>query len=524
MSRRKDNAGEEALIAFIFSMIVLLFMGVFSVIGWLLGKALDDSPEAKRKRLSKGKRTPKPSKAPTTQSSVPHPIASNSAMADDWDLRGLLGIVSFLCFCFALLFAMIVFAENQADMRRYAELGEAQDLWQYLQAQPDQMTWLAIAGALAVAGVLALLVRPAPVPKEIREAERAARVHQRQEAQRQRLETLQRQAADQEQAQLNLVRDHLRAVQQEGIVVTIRTLRVTKWSANDSYQLVNHIVSSLPGIALQIVADERQIEWRLLDFDTQRMPQSIVDMLRSLCPDADISCERLTLPTFEQPIYRRTEFYELADQYPNPILRIQDTKQGDPMRGLIGAFNSLQAGERVILSFGILGVARGAGHKAQQMITQSAVSTFDAALAYGGYYKGYVPVGKRVPKYVPRDQKVLEDKIREVMFHTSLAIQMDAPSFDRLMHLVQLVNNQVLQYVNMPYNALVPTTDRPYEAHNSLLADELMCQFNDIALVHYRWLKPAKGDIVPPLVILTSSEIAPFWHLPHEEVTASRVA
>ncbi len=125
----------------------------------------------------------------------------------------------------------------------------------------------------------------------------------------------------------------------------------------------------------------------------------------------------------------------------------------------------------------------------------------------------------RAEKYHARDQRVLEDKLRDVLYYGQVIVQADSYDPQRLHELVALVETQMPQFAKSPYNGLARVGPNKIITINS---EETEFRFN--AIGHHNAL--ADTYVIrrsPLLTVFSTRELAALWHLPTNKVVGTNV-
>lgn len=317
---------------------------------------------------------------------------------------------------------------------------------------------------------------------------------------------------------------------------TIRLPRETEWNREQALHFIEQVVATFPHLILRLVADHMTISWQLVD--TANFSPSVVEpIIRACYPAAEISTCILEPEQVEEPFFQVLCSLKQVNEFVAPLSYVTDIQQGsnhyDPLSALTQAMNTLTPGERVIVSFGILGFAHGAHKRGEKLITQSTIhplqwATWDGiqdALVKKAYHVD------RVDKYVSEDQRVLDEKLRQNLYNCVLLLQIDAPDAQRTAELLAQTMTEFTHFSWIPYNALdwyeteieqcvtyVEDDQQAYSA-NSVTQIQHIIQAHTTGHVSH----PITQDKQYPLLILEPREMAVLWHVPHSGFTASRI-
>ena len=317
---------------------------------------------------------------------------------------------------------------------------------------------------------------------------------------------------------------------------TIRMARETEWNREQALHFIEQMVATFPHLILRLVADHQSISWQLVD--TANFSQGVVEpMLRACYPTAEITTNLLAAEVVDEPFFRVVCSFKQVNDFVAPLMYVTDIKQGsnhfDPLSAFAQAMNSLHPGERIILSFGILGFAEGAHKRGEKMITQSTIHPLQWA-SWAGIQDALVKKAynvDRVDKYVSEDQRVLNEKLRQKLYHCVLLLQIDAAEAQRTAELLAQTMTEFTHFSWIPYNALdwyetdieacvtyVQDEQQAYAAHSLTQIQRII-----EAQINGRSYHALPQDRQYPLLILEPREMATLWHVPHKEFTASRI-
>ncbi len=311
------------------------------------------------------------------------------------------------------------------------------------------------------------------------------------------------------------------------VVYTISLPRQSPWSAETALHFVNQLVVSFPQLLLSISADHEAIVWQVLDGVYGIEPTVLEQLVRTSYPNAEIDVNLFQPPEVKSPFYRYTCFYRQLNMFVAPIAYVDSFKTFDPLTALSQAMTGLQAGERVTYVLALAGIAQEAYQQGERLVTQSTIHPLQF-LARGGVEDAAAKIltGRdRMDKYEYRDQKVLEDKLRETLCYAYLWIQVDALDAIRVGHILALLDSQMAHFTRSPFNALA-WVERPLDTYTQWIETESREQETHV-LTRYRQRQPivfGKNGSPPPCLILEPREIAALWHLPYQDFSAPRIA
>lgn len=319
---------------------------------------------------------------------------------------------------------------------------------------------------------------------------------------------------------------------------TIRIARGMEWNAERNIRFMEQIVSSFQPLLFRISADHRCIVWQIVDL-LGRKPEVIERAIRVVYPEAQITTAKAhdTEP-LTQDISRLTLLYHPISPFVHPLKYSKDVKDFNPLAGVVNAMNGLEQGERITFNLFVVGVHPTAHEEGEAMTRQSTIRWTDYLTIRGWRTIAYLKSTglDTVERYVPRDQKVVEDKLRELLYQSLIAIQVDSTSDNRVVELVDTVDSQMFGFAHMPYNAL-----RWYTGMKRHDEQRTPPSIHDL-MVHLKSdSNPLEGSLLDRIThlaecnvcapkrmatrfILTAQEMALFWHIPDEEFTNPRIS
>lgn len=309
-------------------------------------------------------------------------------------------------------------------------------------------------------------------------------------------------------------------------VYSIQVRKQDDWNSEQALHFIDQLLFSFPYLLFRIHADERAVVWQIVDLVYAVEPSVLEQLIRSSYPRAEISVEELAVEDVKQPFFRYHLHYQQPNMFVAPMLYVTDIKDADPLTALTQAITALQPGERVDFTLTIAGQAVDAYQWGEKLITQSTIhplmvlSRGGAGVALGRSLSGH----DRTQKFVYRDQKVFEDKLREKLYYAYVIIQIDAPTQERVAQIAALVDTQISYFARMPYNAL-HWVARPLEKHTQRVETvDAAIETSDIMLFDSLIRASPKQRSIVPQLILETRELAAIWHLPHQACTAPRIA
>lgn len=311
------------------------------------------------------------------------------------------------------------------------------------------------------------------------------------------------------------------------VVYTIRVPHHTPWKPESAFRLVDQLLFSFPQLTFLIQANREEVRWQMMDLSMDVDPLIIEKAIRAVYPAAEVELALLE-PTEEalfSEFHRYISYYDQVNMFVAPMRVVSDLKEYDPLATLTAVMSELEAGEQIVYALFFEGFSQEAYTQGEQMVTQSTIhplqylSTRGISDAISRKAAGV----DRTEKFQWRDQIMLEEKLRQKLYKVRLLVQHDAPSLDRLMHLVGSVDTQLSQFTVMPYNGLRWVV-RPVDTHAVHVTKSDQKQATDILNAYQLWQTQRQRAKAPaPTMILDPREIASLWHLPHDGMTGGRI-
>ncbi|GAB5491992.1 MAG: hypothetical protein Phog2KO_22070 [Phototrophicaceae bacterium] len=315
----------------------------------------------------------------------------------------------------------------------------------------------------------------------------------------------------------------------ENFICTKLEIRVPKtqaWQVETIQQFTDALLLNFWQVMFVIDANEDGIQWQVIVLDdVDVMINSLRSLVHNSYPDATVQVLEHQAFPYSQAVYQYTAYYEQSNIFIAPMKYIDDMRQADVLRTIVESLNNLDEDERVQYVIAMDGIDHKAYDKGEEMVTQSTIHPLQY-LSAGGVENALakkIHGFDRVEKFAPKDQHVMEDKLRGQLFKSMVAIQVNAPNPERVLELTIGLDSQISGFTRMPYNGLNFVQSRSFEDHILYIEDEPQADKFDIIKLFDRWLAQAKKADIPPKLSLDTREIAALWHLPHERVKANRV-
>jgi hypothetical protein len=311
-----------------------------------------------------------------------------------------------------------------------------------------------------------------------------------------------------------------------GTIFTILVPKNTEWNNERALKFIEQLLNAYPELIFRIVADHHAIRWQVVNATPRTPPEVIEQVIRANMPSAEIEVSTVAASSLKS--YRHVLPYQHTNFFVAPMLYVTDikthtsSKHFDPIASIAQAMSNLQDGEQVIYTLAASGIADKMYDKGRHLITQSTIHPLQL-FSRRGIEDALAKVATgydRVEKYVPRDQHILEEKLRQRLYNMALVIQIDAQTPERLIALLTVLDAQLNYFSRDPFNSLQWVEQTPFEDYawwietpqEEMAKSALSLIHSSAASSHYFRLT------------LEPREIAALWHLPHVECTAPRIA
>lgn len=322
---------------------------------------------------------------------------------------------------------------------------------------------------------------------------------------------------------------------QQFTTYTIRVPRGMEWNAERSTRFVEQLIHSFAPLVFRIYADDRAIVWQVVDL-LARESEPIENAIRISYPEADV---HIGLPQDilekTDSFYRLTLLYRAPNEFIFPLKHASDVKDFDPLTTVISALDGLQAGERISYTLFVAGASPNAHEKGQRLVSRSTITPFDY---FSGQGLQWIATAKSlnldtVPRYVPEDQTIAEDKLKYPLYQALFMLQVDSPIKERLLPLAQNIDSQLYGFARPPYNGFLWYTgikedDERVPPDPEILIQHVRVTWTSYASALYRIIElsediKARDVRQATKLILGGRELGLLWHLPDENFVASRI-
>ncbi|HUN06276.1 MAG TPA: type IV secretion system DNA-binding domain-containing protein [Aggregatilineales bacterium] len=275
--------------------------------------------------------------------------------------------------------------------------------------------------------------------------------------------------------------------------------------------LLKELLTLCPHLVFQVVGDGEVISWQVVDPIGTVKAQTLMDTIRSQYPRAEVE----TLPVGLQntpstpQVYQQHHFFALANEYPAPILTLDQLKTDDPLIPASKRLDFLRRGshERIVLTLLTFTTSNLARDRARERFKEGAIGPLSS-----------VPTDREDTNLHGLDERLLNSKLGQPFYHAFLVVTIESETRDRLSELSGIVSSLV-GFTQARHNSLIRAGESAVvhtpqaagvlpDLSRSLFGGDL---FSDSAA----WKRL--------LLVLEPRELASLWHLPDERFTADRI-
>jgi hypothetical protein len=310
----------------------------------------------------------------------------------------------------------------------------------------------------------------------------------------------------------------------EVIVFQIKVQKTTEWKRELALQMVQQLLLACSELIFQIEANAGSVVWQVIDPVRQVNPAVIEQLIRNTYPMAEIKRGPYQTPILVSGSLRRILHYDYTNMFVASLLPVAELVKIDPLVAVTHTLSELQPGEQIRFTLATGGFAEAAYAEGERQVTQLVVHPA-RYLTHRGVSDALMAMAAgqdRDDRFTSDYQKPLEKKLAANLYYSAFWIQVEAVDYQRLDQLTQLAHNQVAHFANLPFNTL-GMVDWPLEWNTFTLKTNIQNQTSDVLSCYRAW---REGQVVnrAPTLILEPGEMAALWHLPHEEMAASRIS
>lgn len=307
------------------------------------------------------------------------------------------------------------------------------------------------------------------------------------------------------------------------IIYTIQPVHNIKYSHEVIRNFIQSLTSSFPRLLFQIVGRYDGVVWQIVDTMDLYPPENLITHIRSFYPGTEVNVQTYSPQILSAGQFRYVTMYKQQNIFPAPLQYITDFKQSDPLSAIAEALNNLQRGEQLVYAIGLFGYAQDAYKKGERLITKSPISGTEYMSVRGLVYVlsgvDILPNARRIPKYQQQDQKILEEKLRDILHYGIIMVQADATSPERVIELLGRIEIPLDQFTKVPYNNLQWIQDPLNPYHVTPELDFLNSTIGFHSIVREPFTKPQQDRIS----VFSIAELSALWHLPSDKTLATNV-
>ena len=285
--------------------------------------------------------------------------------------------------------------------------------------------------------------------------------------------------------------------------------RDTSWSPEQALQLMRGVLVSFPHCALRLAANSQRIAWQFIDWNHSYSEQQIVLTIRSVYPSAVVKKNQFQIENRAYPLYRTVAIFRLSTSpiLPNsPLQFVTDFRHHDSLMALTQAMNTLLPGEEMHLTV-VCGVSQDRTNI--QLIGRVGQLFAESQAAQDLEVKA---------------RRAIDEKVRAPQYAVLVTLQVESPVKDRIHALENLVQPILTQGFSRLSPASSLRRDRTLSGHE---IDTITSMEDDLDTgtfgLYNKYLGDRNTHSALPLITLIAEEMAALWHLPHENMAASRI-
>lgn len=300
----------------------------------------------------------------------------------------------------------------------------------------------------------------------------------------------------------------------------IQVPKTSKFEPERAESLIKQIITQVQDIIFAIVADHEKISWQIWDIRQGYNPDFIIQAVKSVYPQADVTVSVLVSPEFTKSFWRNTIVFKQYEHFVTPIKYVTELTKLDPLAHFVQGMSELKVGERITHFLYVPSMIDEKTHKeAYRKITQSNwlpsldLSSLEAAVgsAIGSTIAG--AFSGRVARYEPGHQKMYEDRLNShLLMNCYLLTQIDVLEKERSSRWASL-HSSIFQF-HGEENALAfdeaLSSSEPF-----FIASEQDAQQTDLLSILNSWIRGANTGYKHVKAVLSTYEIASLWHLPY---------
>jgi hypothetical protein len=307
-------------------------------------------------------------------------------------------------------------------------------------------------------------------------------------------------------------------------VFSIRLPKQTEFKPEVARTFVEHLLTIIPRITLQIEATGDAILWEIVDFRVGANPAVIEQAVSNYFPDAEVDHKPLAAPAFQAPFFRYVIQFVQGEQFIFPLRYVEHIARLDPLIALVQQMNNVRAGERVVYTLHVANPAIFAPTQAEDMLSMPVTSqSSDWFVPSMQVQASYTSVAgqTRVIMYPPQDMQVFEERLQQPLYQCVLMTQIDAQSIERVRQL-SVFDGHLQQFRHPNYNGLYWLDDSYPNSIEQIDSIEKQLRSSTLGILA-AWIVGKNREWEKYSLILEPREIAALWHLPHREISASKV-
>jgi len=299
-------------------------------------------------------------------------------------------------------------------------------------------------------------------------------------------------------------------------VYSITLPKTTEWQPQTAGRFMQDILVKLGGrLTFQIVAEKGHIIWRIVDLRQLVDPLIVKQAIHAFYPDAEITEGRFSFSDLKTPFYRYITAFCQEANFILPILKVEELNQFDPLVNITQEMSVLEPGEQIVYTLFVADCAKFVYDQAEYLLTTK-LPAFN--LVEKGFDIG--SGGRWENRYEPSTQKLVEEKMQNVVYQCLLLVEVNTPNSQRL-EVINHLQSHLLQYKSFNLLSALPidlwnTTNYIDSASKHGVTSTIGVLGASLINVKTNW-----QDF---RLLLDTRELAALWHLPHQGFTAPNIA
>jgi hypothetical protein len=316
-------------------------------------------------------------------------------------------------------------------------------------------------------------------------------------------------------------------------IYTVKLPYGTLWQP----ELANSLMLRLAdvGMAFAITAEYSAVRWQIFDLaeNSKQRAEHIRGAILAVYPAAEVNSELLIEPQVQKRFYRAMFSVAQSSMFAGPILYPSELKAYDPLTLLGNMIGELLPDERITYLVSVGNINPKFIKDTQKMLERSLSENIVVNILLNLLRSPSI----NKERFTPEETKIFLQKLTGPstrLFAAYLQIEIDTPSFERLMHLASGVETTFLEfsgehqslYIYGDFNRLTHEITNPARVRETSIYNALSKrlpeltgkkQISNYGRLKVNWLGAPSKYIPGECCIFNTKELASLWHLPHDE-------